>query len=287
MKNSKVKFHLLTLAVYILAFFAGFFTFKLTAVYGVLLATLIADVVATLIVWMFGLFIKNSSIYDPYWSIAPPVILVCWIILAGKPLGTTQVLLLIAVMLWGIRLTYNWIKRFKGFEDQDWRYLMLKEKAPKLWLLTNLGGINMMPTIIVFLAMIPMYYVIFDSGQMSVISLIGFVFAVVAMLLQLFSDISMEKYRNSKHTGIIDVGLWKYSRHPNYLGEVLFWWSVFAIQFGYNLVAWPNIIGAVLMNLLFVFISIPMMEKYIANKYPDYEQYKKEVPRLIPLKIKK
>jgi len=199
----------------------------------------------------------------------------------------TEILMLIAIMVWGIRLTYNWVKRFKGFEDQDWRYIMLKEKSPRIWLITNFFGINMMPTIIVYAAIYPMYIIVFNQGTLSALSIIGFILAITAAGLQHFSDTAMEKHRNSDTKGIIEVGLWKISRHPNYLGEVLLWWSMFLIQLGYNWTAWPTIFGAIAMTGLFVFISIPMMEKYIGNKYGDYVAYKKRVPMLIPMKFLK
>ena len=188
-------------------------------------------------------------------------------------------------MIWGIRLTYNWVKRFKGFGDQDWRYIMIKDKAPKLWFITNFGGINMMPTIIVFAAMIPAYNIIFSSGSINILAYVGLLLAIIAAGLQLLSDTDMEKHRENG-TGIIDTGLWKYSRHPNYLGEVLFWWSIFIMQLGYM----PDLvsgIGAVLMSLLFIFISIPMMENYLKGKYPDYTEYKNRVPMLLPIRFRK
>jgi steroid 5-alpha reductase family enzyme len=287
MNKSKVQFQLLVLTVYIVAFSLGILSFYAFRHLGIFYATFIGDVVATVVIWLVGVMIKNSSIYDPYWSIAPPLILVFWLVIRGQALGLVEILLLIAVFTWGIRLTYNWVKRFKGFEDQDWRYLMIKDKAPKLWWITNFWGINMVPTIVVYLAMIPIYSIVFSDGQTGIVTIVGFLLAIAAALLQHLSDTAMQIHRNSEKSGAINVGLWKYSRHPNYLGEVLLWWSVLIMQYGYNGIIWPNIIGAIAMNALFIFISIPMMEKYIANKYPTYADYKKSVPRLLPIRIKK
>ncbi|MBQ9703934.1 MAG: DUF1295 domain-containing protein, partial [Clostridia bacterium] len=92
---------------------------------------LIADTVATIVCFIFSLIFKNSSVYDPYWSVAPIVILVGYSIVNG--LNILGVLTLIAVCYWGIRLTANWTYTFKGLTHQDWRYTMLCEKTGKLY----------------------------------------------------------------------------------------------------------------------------------------------------------
>lgn len=285
MKKNKLSFYLLLLIIYIAAFFVGLFTYQYYAYLGILWAMLLADVAATIIVWVAGLILKNSSVYDPYWSIAPPVIVVCWVAIRGTRVELMDILLLVAILVWGTRLTYNWIKRFKGFGDQDWRYIMIRDKAPKLWFITNFGGINMMPTLVVFAAMIPAYNIIYSQGKVNILAYVGLTLALLSAALQLLSDTDMEKHRKSS-TGCIDTGLWKYSRHPNYLGEVLFWWSIYIMQLGYS----PSLVsgvGAVLMSLLFVFVSIPMMEKYLMSKYTDYVDYAKKVPMLLPLRFRK
>ena len=84
---------------------------------------LIADTVATIVCFIFSLIFKNSSVYDPYWSVAPIVILIGFAIANG--LNTLGIVLLIAICYWGLRLTVNWAYTFKGLTHQDWRYTML------------------------------------------------------------------------------------------------------------------------------------------------------------------
>lgn len=284
MKKNKLSFYLLVLSIYIVAFFAGLFIYSIFSHLGMFWATLLANITATLVVWLSGIILKNSSVYDPYWSIAPPVIVICWYVKRAAPFELMDILLLTAIMVWAIRLTYNWMKRFGGFGDQDWRYVYLKNKAPKLWFITNLGGINMMPTLIVYIALVPAYNIIFSKGNVNIWVFIGLALSLTATCLQLLSDAQMERHRKDGN-GCITTGLWKYSRHPNYLGEVLFWWSIFIMQMGYS----PNILngaGALIMSLLFIFVSIPMMEQYLIEKYPDYAEYKIKVPMLLPIKFR-
>jgi len=113
-KNRTASF-LIILAVYILAFFVGLLVFKLSSNMHVLVSTFLADIAATLIVWGFGILFKNSSIYDPYWSLAPVIILPCWIIIKGISFSITDILFLVAIVVWGIRLTLNWARRGRDY----------------------------------------------------------------------------------------------------------------------------------------------------------------------------
>jgi len=285
---------LIVLAVYLAAFFAGFFAlilFKRFSIH-ILVSFFLADIIATLVVWISGIIFNNSSVYDPYWSVAPVVIIFSWAAIKQVSFSSTDILIFAAIILWSIRLTYNWAIRWKGLGHQDWRYVMLKAKSPKMWFLTNLAGINLVPTIIVYLAMVPVYYGLGTTlnGGISAITVAGFAICISAVFIQAISDMQMDNFRKTialgKNTGNaashIDSGLWRYSRHPNYFGEVLFWWGIWIIQAGTVPKMWFTVAGPILVTLLFIFISIPMMEKYIMSSRPSYAGYKKKVSILVP-----
>ena len=278
---------IIVFTVYTIAFIVAIIAFNFFRESGVLIATLIADVAATLVVWGTGLLFKNASLYDPYWSIVPVLVIPFWVIIKGTHMGILDLLLIIVVSLWGVRLTLNWITGWKGLKQQDWRYTMLKEKNPDIWFITNLGGINMMPTVFVFLGMIPAYYMIGRQQSLNIISIIGFLICIFAVLLQFISDHQMAAFRkdSSNEGKCINNGLWKYSRHPNYLGEVSLWWGIWLMQMGVAPKFWGTVIGPVAMTMLFVFISIPMMEKYVLAKRPDYKKYREMVPMLLPFRF--
>ena len=103
------------------------------------LSLLIADVCATVITFAFSVIFGNASVYDPYWSVQPPVILAA--IATGKAITPLGILLLVTVSLWGIRLTANWAYTFSGLNHQDWRYTMLREKTGVFYPIINFVGI--------------------------------------------------------------------------------------------------------------------------------------------------
>ena len=242
---------------------------------------LIADTAATIVCFIFSLIFKNSSVYDPYWSVAPIVILVGYAIVNG--LNILGVLTLVAVCYWGIRLTANWAYTFKGLTHQDWRYTMLCEKTGKFYPIINFVGIHYVPTLVVYGCILPAVFVIEKKAEINVLSVIFLCVSVAAATIQGIADIQMHKYRKNRTTSFIRNGLWKHSRHPNYLGEVLMWWGI-----GLSAVCampdmWYLIFGAVANTVLFLAVSIPMADGRQSKK-EGFAQYKAETRALLPIR---
>lgn len=277
-KSRPLSFAAVTV-VYIIATVVGVLTYRALP-FAFWINLLIADVVATLVTFIFSLIFGNASVYDPYWSVQPPVILAAFA--AGEGLNILGILLLVAVSLWGIRLTANWAYTFHGLEHQDWRYTMLKEKTGVFYPIINLVGIHMVPTLVVYGCILPaVFAIVYDAG-VTVPSIIFVAVSILATLLQGTADYQMHKFRRSGTGGFIRVGLWKHSRHPNYLGEILMWWGIGLACFCAMPDRWYLLAGAIANTLLFTFVSIPMAEKRQSRK-PDFQNYKKQTRTLLPI----
>ena len=268
--------------VYLLALAAAIAAYRLLGGVQPIVRMFLADAAATLVVWLAGVAVSNSSVYDPYWSVAPIAIAAFWAMESG-PLGVPALLCLAVVFVWGTRLTANWARRWQGLGHQDWRYTMYRRNMPRLWFIINLFGINLMPTVLVFLGMISVYYALFSSQQAILVAIPGFLLAVAAILLEHIADRQMDAYqrRPNPKSPCIAEGLWLVCRHPNYLGEVLFWWGLWAIGMSAGSSLW-TVAGPTAITALFVFVSIPMMEKHITSTRPEYEAVIKGVPVLLP-----
>lgn len=275
MKN-KVTSILIIAVIYVLATIVGVITFN-NLDFDWMINLLVADVVATIVVFIFSLVFKNASVYDPYWSVQPIVILA----LLVDEVNLTVILTLAVVFLWAIRLTANWAYTFKNMYHQDWRYTMLREKTKKFYPVINFLGIHLVPTLIVYGCTLPAAYLVVSAYQPG-IGLAFYLISLIAVILQLVSDIQMHKYRKNRTTPFIRNGLWKYSRHPNYLGEILMWWGVALVALALTDM-WLAIGGAVLNTLLFLFVSIPMADKRQSQK-EGFLEYKKQTRMLLPLK---
>ena len=248
--------------------------------FGIYLNLFIADVIATVAIFIISVLLKNASVYDPYWSMQP--IIISFLLATVKGIGLPALFLLIAIGIWGVRLTANWAYTFKGLLYEDWRYVLLKEKTGVWYPLINFIGIHMIPTVVVYLCVLPAVFVIQESPTFNAVAIIFFILSIFAVILQGVSDIEMHVYRQNRTEPFMRRGLWKYSRHPNYLGEILMWWGVGFYAFVLLPDKWYLLSGAVANTLLFIFVSIPMADKRQAKK-EGFAEYKKETFALLPL----
>ena len=124
------------------------------------------------------------------------------------------------------------------------------------------------------------YYV--NQSSVNIVFYIGFAIALLSPMIQLAADTQMTAHRDSSISAHIETGLWRYSRHPNYFGEVSFWWGIFIMQMGTAPDFLFSCAGALLITLLFLFISIPMMEKHVSERHEGYDEYKSKVSILVP-----
>ena len=285
MKQSRKLSFLFTIIVYALALAVGLFVYA--RVRGdVLFRVFAADVAATVFLFLVSLPLENASVYDPYWSVAPVVILP----LAMREFGVWNagtITLLCCVTYWGIRLTANWAYTFRGYDHQDWRYTMLREKSGAFYPLVSLFGIMLFPTLVVFLCLLPaLHYIQF--GGINLVTLLGFALCVSAATLQLIADVQLHRFqRQAQNRGqIIRHGVWRHARHPNYLGEILMWWGVFTVLISVRPSLWVLGIGALTNTLMFLLISIPMAESRMAGYKEGFDRYVKETNRLLPIALK-
>lgn len=292
MKHSKLLGLLVLLVTYVAAFVVGLITFNLLSniLPDVLMRILVADVVATLFVWSVGLILKTASVYDPYWSIQPPVILLA--LMVNRGVGDMGAIVLLSlVVLWSFRLTANFIYTFSDLSYQDWRYTMLREKSGKLYFFVNLFGINLFPTLVVYACIYPMLLYVEKGGSatFNLLSLFGLTLGVIAILFETVADVQMQQFRSvPENKGkIIRVGLWKHNRHPNYFGEILMWWGVYALVLALNPSLWFVFFGALINTLMFLVISIPMAERRLANYKQGFQEYRQETWALFPLPFAK
>lgn len=281
-----VSFLICTL-VYLVAGMTVWLLYPSVKAQGSILSALILDVVATLIVFIFASIFKNASLYDPYWSVAPVPIALFWWGLDGFDIqNLRQVLAFVAIGLWAIRLTLNWARGWVGLTHEDWRYGMLRQKTGVLYPVVNLAGIHIFPTLIVFLGCMPLYYVYCaEAAAFGWMDILGVTISVGGTLMELVADEQLKVFKRKnadQPQAFIDEGVWYYSRHPNYFGEIMFWTGLFLMGLSANPDALWTASGWLAMFLMFQFISIPMMDERMVDKRPAYRAHIKKVSKLLP-----
>jgi steroid 5-alpha reductase family enzyme len=244
---------------------------------------------------------KNYSQVDKLWSIAP--IAYAWQVCYLGHFESRLLLIAVLISIWGIRLTYNFARRggyswkfWTGEEDYRWAVLRSKPEfqAPWKWFLFNLFFISFYQMGLVMLIVFPM---IKASGHPGIT--IWDIFLAIAVLfwilIEFIADHQQYQFQTEKHRriatgesldgyahGFTNIGLWKISRHPNYLGEQSVWVTIYF----FSVVAsgsWANwsMVGAILLLLLF-YGSSNFSEEITASKYPEYTAYQRKTGRFFP-----
>ena len=280
LKENRAASFIAVALVYILATTVGVLVYR-ALVLAFWLSLLIADAAATAVTFVFSLLFKNASVYDPYWSVQPPVILAA--LALSRDLTAFGIFLLAVVLLWAIRLTANWAYTFGNLTHQDWRYTMLKERTGVFYPVINFVGIHMVPTLVVYGCVLPAAYAVREGINGNAASLLFLCLSLGAIAVQGIADVQMHRFRRHRDGTFNRHGLWKYSRHPNYLGEILMWWGV-----GLSVVcAAPDacylLAGALANTVLFFTVSIPMADARQSHKQ-GFASYKNETRMLLPIR---
>lgn len=246
----------------------------------------VADCVATVVIFIFSRVHRNSSFYDAYWSVIPPLLAIYWAATAIPGIAPArQWLVFVLVMLWAVRLTWNWASHWSGLAHEDWRYGPLREKAGAFAIVVDFVAIHFVPTLQVFAGCLPLYAAMhLGVAPLGWLDALAAVVTLGAITIETVADIQLHRFLATRQPGqIINTGLWRWSRHPNYFGELAFWWGLAL----FGLAAWPagwwwQLFGALLMTAMFVFASIPMMDKRSIERRPEYAEHMKRVSALVP-----
>ncbi len=250
----------------------------------------VADVAATLAIFGFSWRYRNSSFYDAYWSVIPPLIAVYWYCAneAAGVNGVRAALVIGLVWIWAIRLTANWATYWGGLHHEDWRYGLVRgrvHKSAALWV--DLFGIHLFPTVQVFLGCLPIYAVMtLGHAPIGWLDVLATFVTLGAILIETIADLQLHAFTPSRKNGsFIQSGLWSWSRHPNYFGELMFWWGLMLFGIASAPAQWWWITpGALAMTAMFWFASIPLMDRRSIERREGYSQYMKLVSGLVPMR---
>jgi steroid 5-alpha reductase family enzyme len=246
-----------------------------------------ADVAATVAVFAASLAFRNSSFYDPYWSVAPLAIALYWAqrpeFPGVNPIRAAVVIALVA--LWGARLTWNWLRGWQGLHHEDWRYLSIKEKSGAFYWLVSFAGIHMMPTLWVFLGLLPVYVATAAGREpFGYLDLVASAVTLGAIALEARADRQLKRFRDASPGAqeFLREGLWRWSRHPNYFGEMGFWWGLWLFALAANPSWWWTVVGPLSITAMFRFVSLPMIETRMLERRPGWAEWARQSSLVVP-----
>ena len=240
-----------------------------------LLVAALADVAATLVVFGFSVLHDNSSVYDPYWSVAPIPIVAWWA--GGAPSGpdARAIAVCVLVAVWGIRLTANWVARWRGLADEDFRYAEIRARTGRLYWPASLAAIHLLPTAWVFLGLLAAWPALASHGRPAgALDAVALAVTAGGIAVEAIADRQLRRFLRSRRdpSCVLETGLWRFSRHPNYFGEITFWWGLWL----FGLAADPRwawtAVGPVAITLLFALVSIPWMDRRMLSRHPAWAE---------------
>jgi steroid 5-alpha reductase family enzyme len=262
---------LICLAAYLAAAAAAVAVGQLTSRASPLWSAGLADLAATLVIFAFSLALDNSSLYDPYWSVAPAAIALYWLSRLGGFGGAAvprQITVAVLVLIWSVRLTWNWLRRWRGLGDEDWRYADYRRLGAGYWPVSFLG-FHLMPTVIVFLGCLSLLPALSAGSRgLGLLDALAVFVTAAAVAVEAVADQQLRWFKAlPRATGqIMDMGLWAILRHPNYFGEVMFWWGLWLFAVAADLSWWWTVVGPCAVTALFLGVSAPMMNRRMARR---------------------
>ena len=263
------------------------------------LVLLMVDVTATLCTFGFSVMADNSSIYDPYWMVAPPLLLVaaksCTSSGVMGPWQARQVLAMTLVSAWSLRFHCQpgmlWPGFYKGLEHEDWRYVDFRRKASSVVGYWAFSAINfhLIPTVIVFFCLAPAIQVVLlqdEQPPLHALDAVACALGLGSVVIAWIADAQLQSFRASdayRSGEACRTGLWRLSRHPNYFGEIAFWASLLplaAAADGFERSPWLPL-GWVSMFLMMRFASVPMMDKRSLDRRLNYGSVMENISPLV------
>lgn len=228
------------------------------------------------IVWLISLPLRDVSIIDIVWGLG--FVVVVWNTLFRVDTWTPwRIALAVLATVWGLRLSGYLLWRNWG-EGEDRRYQSMRRRfGPSFWL-TSLFIVFLLQASLVWVVSLPLQSALLAGGNGSVVIWVavpGVMLWSVGLLFETAGDLQLAKFKSDPANDgkVLDRGLWRYTRHPNYFGDFLVWWGMAAIAFALG-AAWWTVIGPVVMSILLMKVSgVTLLESSLKERKPEYQAY--------------
>ena len=239
--------------------------------------------------WLVSLALGKTWPVDFIWSMWPPLHCARIVSRSTHGCGARQAVVCALVAAWGLRLTLNFVSR-GGIGGEDWRYVAMRSQFGAHFWWISLFSVFIGQSVFMFTACLPLYGALLSSAAMlQRADVLGTCVCVAGILLELFADKQMDAFQAAKRRQktdavVLDRGLWLRSRHPNYAGEILWWWGAWILSTSSDAPAWV-LAGPCGITLLINLVSIPLLEeRQLLNKGDEYRAYQRRVPSsLVPI----
>ena len=236
--------------------------------------------------FMIALYKKRNDVADIAWGLG--YVLICIYLFITQAYSPVSLLLMILVSIWGCRLSFHIYQRNKH-KAEDYRYRKWREDWGNSFYVRSYLQVFLMQGFLLLLIVSPLMLAAFTApASLGVYSYVGLICWLIGFLFQAIGDLQLSVFvkQRASSSEIMQTGLWKYSRHPNYFGEMMMWWGIYIV-----VIPLPNSLWYIVSPLLITFLlryvsGVPLLEKkYKGNKV--FDDYKRRTSVLIPMPPKK
>lgn len=237
------------------------------------------------VAWAISAVLRRADIIDVFWGPGFAVAGIAGVRVYDGEVNNCQLILLAAVVIWAARLGLHLLVRWWGEEHEDRRYAALRAAGTRLWWLRSLVTVFCFQGTILWLVALPLQYALAAPTiiQPAVFAL-GLALWTVGFVFETIGDWQLTRFRSraDSRDKVLNTGLWRYTRHPNYFGDFLVWWGFFVMAVSIGAPFWTVISPIVMSAFLMKFSGVGILEKDIASRRPGYAEYVESTSTFFP-----
>jgi steroid 5-alpha reductase family enzyme len=251
-----------------------------------MLASAGGALILVLAVWLASLRLRDASIIDSFWGLG--FVVIAWVCVAiGHGDHDRRLLLAVLVTIWGLRLAIHITRRNHG-KSEDPRYVAMRERDGERFWLTSLYRVFLIQWLTMWSISLPLQAAGSLGGgrKLGAIDAIGVAVWLVGFSFEAIGDLQLDRFKADPGSRgkVMDRGLWRYTRHPNYFGDATLWWGLGIIALGAGLGAAWGLLGSALDTLILTRVSgKPILERDIEQRRPGYRAYIERTSGFFPL----
>lgn len=250
----------------------------------------------TLGFWLIGLAQRSFWLIDPYWTILPPLLAHLYQLHPRADYNVARsVVSLVLIWAWAVRLTHSYFRRedWKFGEREDWRYTKMAKENPRCWPMLSFFAVGLAQQPMLIGITLPAYSIHFSTKPFDAIDALATAACIAGLCIAFVADNQLRRFmltneqlvaEGQPKVSLLETGLWRYSRHPNYFGEQLWWWS-YAL-YAVNLGEWYMLAGTVFNSIILATVTVMtearMLKGWTHERAEEYRRYQRVVSPCIP-----
>jgi steroid 5-alpha reductase family enzyme len=236
--------------------------------------------VVMLLTWGLSVRLQDVSIVDPVWG--PSFALVAIVVaVAGGGDAAHRVILAVATSLWGLRLGSHLLRRKLHERGEDRRYAAMRSRDPARFAVRSLYTIFLTQGVLIWVISLPLQVAAGRHQEVGVVTVAGLVVFAVGLAFEAIGDEQLRAFKAdpANRGQVMDRGLWRYTRHPNYFGDACVWWGLWLASG-----VWWTVFAPLVMSFLLIRVSGKgLLERDIAERRPGYAEYIRRTSGFVPL----